>query len=1467
MAREIKLKIILEGNVEDEIEDISSGLSEMDKIHAKNAKDALDRIDRTTLNQIKSQVKSAGDSLKNFGDSVVSVGKKLTVALTTPIVAATYAIGKFGLNMDGLRNQLIAFEGSSEKAEFRLKSLRSLVDQTSGATRTSAYEIYGLLKPLEASDKAIDKTIAALGRLKLGFKNMIPGDFAYNLTQIFGQNFEEQDIKQAIGQVPNFRQYLVKAFGTGDNETLSEMKKSGKITMESFFIGIADAIQNDTVLAGLQEPVALRMQKFIERAFEAVEPIANKIVDVLAQAIGFATPYLQKFSDWFKSLSPYMQNVVIASVAFAAALGPVLAVLGSLIGFFAPIITGLGTLGVSITAAGGLFAFLGTAIGTLGTFITSVLLPALIGLAPVFLVVGTVLAVTATAVIALYAAWETNFAGIRDITFQVWEAVKSVTATVLGYINGIVQTVGGQIVSWWKENYPLIKEIVSNVSESIKGIVSVFLSAIQSFWETHGERIISFVKTYWNIITSVISETINTITGIIRFALQVINGNWSDAWQTLLGIFQSASKNLVIIWKGAHDLFIKALAALIPIVTEYGVKLTLEAIKWTTKISIEVVKILATLPVRIIQLIPQFISAGVSIIGAIWKGIKEGWANSAQSDSLNIPINFSGDNTPTPLNYDRPQDMKAAQQTKTLFDSLDSESKKKAKERAELAKRELSAQIDLYRNQLSGVEKLYDEAFKKITDAFKESNDPKQFEASFDQLKSWYGEQLNTIIPLWENLVRQQTLTEKKGQNERQLAYEESQKVIEQLTQKTFDKEAQFEELKKQAQLKASADYLKNFEDTMNRATQLREAGNATDIKQIEYDVELGLATESDAINRRNLLELDSLNFRKEQLNKYLQAVIGNAEKVNDVKQQIALLDQQITQQQIENSQRLLDKKTKEQEKQNEILKNYQSLANDLSGEIQKLNVDLGLSAELSRADAIAKQLQGEAYKNLTPEMKNLIQAKAEEIDSLTAAKKAQEEYKKAFDKTADVFEDALTKISEGNWKGLFDGIFQQMRRFLVRAAAEWLASKFFKLISGGAATSSNGTGGGLFPSQLGGGSPSSGGIGGLLGSLLGIRGNSPGGTPTFAGSNFADSSNSEIQRTIQLRDGSTYTAGGSNGLNSLFGEKGFGFNSGTIGGLAGIATVAGGLLGGKVGGLISNVGSGALLGLQFGGPVGAAIGAAGGFLMSIFGGLFGSKKRKADKKENLPALQKVFTDALAQLRELAADKNNILRNPQSILDKANEIRTQIAAGGGVVFQSKKYKKIAQQQIAQKLTEADALIAEINKTAKIGFSAKDLEGRIIPEFASGNYFTGRDDQLSEMMKLVDMRRGYIAGGQIGVDRHLGYFADGEAIINQQHQANINRAAGFDVLAEAGIPNYPSKPKQIKGYAEGNFFGTTSNTPSAARPANQEVLVTVNLYQDKQGNWKAEAESEDGQKTIAKIVEKKFEFGEIKLKKF
>jgi hypothetical protein len=327
-----------------------------------------------------------------------------------------------------------------------------------------------------------------------------------------------------------------------------------------------------------------------------------------------------------------------------------------------------------------------------------------------------------------------------------------------------------------------------------------------------------------------------------------------------------------------------------------------------------------------------------------------------------------------------------------------------------------------------------------------------------------------------------------------------------------------------------------------------------------------------------------------------------------------------------------------------------------------------------------------EDFSDMDEAQKAVVLSNAVWIDSVKAL---QAEYDKVRDQIRGMLDDVL----HGDFKNLGRTLLDQARN----AVSDRLSTVFTNIIFGGNPHETNNpvakpivkeiTGTNKRLDQvikLLGGAPGATGLGGGLGSIIsGINGGSLGGLGTGGTVGGGSTGGSQGGVPVQNRGilSQIFGKGG------LFGDKGFGNNLGTYQGIGALGSLAGGLVGGRVGGLISSTASGLGIGAQIGslfGPVGTAVGAVvgavGGFLVGLFG--FNDPKKKADKEQNIPALQKGFADSMAQLNKILDDMRHLNIDPDDAINQATAIRADIAGGFGIQFQSKKYRKQSQQMIA-----------------------------------------------------------------------------------------------------------------------------------------------------------------------------------------
>lgn len=338
------------------------------------------------------------------------------------------------------------------------------------------------------------------------------------------------------------------------------------------------------------------------------EAIKTPLTNALASVAQFASYFINAFS----SLSQGTQQVIVAIVAIAAALGPVLYIAGLIAPAFVTAISAISTFGGAILSVGGAIstfigiagaAGIGGALSAVGTTITTVVLPAiapfLAGLAAIIAILATVAAATTT----FYLLWQSNFGGIRDFALKVWADITNTVNTAITYLVSIwnsngqsfiasiqagfqkvlsfIEPIFAQIVAGWSELWAVIKEVAGPVFDQIVQLVQnklqqlviaiqIGLILIQQFWATHGEAIKQIVSGIWLIVKTIVVEGVRAIANVIRLVLALINGDWASAWDAFKNIIQTSGSATLAILRGLVNIIVGILKSIISSIIAAG---------------------------------------------------------------------------------------------------------------------------------------------------------------------------------------------------------------------------------------------------------------------------------------------------------------------------------------------------------------------------------------------------------------------------------------------------------------------------------------------------------------------------------------------------------------------------------------------------------------------------------------------------------------------------------------------------------------------------------------------------------------------------------------------------------------------------------------------------------------------------------------------------------------------------------
>jgi TP901 family phage tail tape measure protein len=441
------------------------------------------------------------------------------------------------------------------------------------------------------------------------------GDFQHALS---GLNQEQQN--SALAKI--FGSDAIRAaqilFGTGE-EGFKKMKE--QVTAVGAAADLAMAVMKGLGGAWMQFKSQLETI-----GITVYESIKQPLTDVLQGTAAF----VGQMGTAFSQLSPAVQQVIVVFAGLAAAIGPVLFILGSIISTIGGAVAAIGTLGTALaglTAAGTVMAGLGAVLSAA----LPIVLALIAGIAQLAVVAGVV-----------YAAWQTNFGGIRELTATVAAAVQEAWNAALAAIRDLTESVMAEVKRFWDENGQQITEAVQLISDQIKQV----WTAVVAFWRDNNEEIKAIASAVWEAIKSIVTTIVRVIADAITIFLKAMKGDWAGAWNATQDLLQTVMNN----WESILRAGVQAALALTKLlfagiwalgqwVFDESIKLGLNlvqgianGIRNSAHLAIEAAKNLAaSLPDWVRQVL--HIASPSKVMHQIGQFIAQGLANGILSDS------------------------------------------------------------------------------------------------------------------------------------------------------------------------------------------------------------------------------------------------------------------------------------------------------------------------------------------------------------------------------------------------------------------------------------------------------------------------------------------------------------------------------------------------------------------------------------------------------------------------------------------------------------------------------------------------------------------------------------------------------------------------------------------------------------------------------------------------------------------
>lgn len=437
-------------------------------------------------------------STQQFGRRMAGMGKTLTAAVTAPIIA----MGAVGVNE--LRETMVV----TAKTDAVFKSMGKSMKVTKG-------QLASLVSELESYSAIEGDIIQNAANVGLSFKALAANPNLFKATTRAAVDMSAalgMDLQSSMTMLGKAMQNGAKgAAALGKNGALAkdDIARLQKMAKD----GLPMWKQQQFILAAINKQYAGQGKNVDPiRALQiAFKNIAETLATILLPAITFVSKHMQRLSVWVNDLSGANQRLIGAFLLVAAALGPMLWALGSLISLAAPLAAAYGV---------GLAGVVGS-----------------------ILAIPLALAALGVALVIAYRKSETfrnivnnSFKSVRVAVMQVLTSLRATIAQWIAWGRVIWGKWGADIMAVVRPVLNVLRALVTNNLQNIRDAMLIILAALRGDWQTAWDKLKGIVKRALDTAKTVITNSVEAQKAAVELIAKAIKG--------LQGVFASAGKAL-----------------------------------------------------------------------------------------------------------------------------------------------------------------------------------------------------------------------------------------------------------------------------------------------------------------------------------------------------------------------------------------------------------------------------------------------------------------------------------------------------------------------------------------------------------------------------------------------------------------------------------------------------------------------------------------------------------------------------------------------------------------------------------------------------------------------------------------------------------------------------------------------------------------------------------------------------------
>jgi hypothetical protein len=307
---------------------------------------------KVDLAEFSSQMQNVSRQVQKSAATLKNVGGNLSTYVTLPVLGAAAASVKFASDYEESLNKVNVAFGDSEGY---VKNWAKTSLESYGIAEGTALDMTSLYGDMATSMNLPQKEAAKMATSLTGlagdlasFKNIGIDQATTALNGVF--TGETESLKR-IGVVMTEANLQAFAYTQGINKQVQKMTEAEKVNLRyAYVMAKTTNAQGDFERTG--GGAANQMRVFTESLKQVAQQLGAIILPIVTKVITYINEKIKAFSN----LSETSKTLIISIAGIAAAIGPLLSGLGSVLGFLPNMISSIGNVGKAWTALTALLA-------------------------------------------------------------------------------------------------------------------------------------------------------------------------------------------------------------------------------------------------------------------------------------------------------------------------------------------------------------------------------------------------------------------------------------------------------------------------------------------------------------------------------------------------------------------------------------------------------------------------------------------------------------------------------------------------------------------------------------------------------------------------------------------------------------------------------------------------------------------------------------------------------------------------------------------------------------------------------------------------------------------------------------------------------------------------------------------------------------------------------------------------------